>query len=52
MISIFPERRIVIAREITKIFEEVISGTPKEVQDHFLSNPVKVKGEFVVMVGA
>ena len=52
MISIFPERRIVIAREITKIFEEVISGTPKEVKDHFLSNPVKVKGEFVVMVGA
>ena len=52
MISIFPDRRIVIAREITKIFEEVISGTPKDVQDYFLSNPSKVKGEFVVMVGA
>ncbi len=52
MDSIFPERRIVIAREITKIFEEVVSGTPKEVQDYFLANPSKVKGEFVVMVGA
>ncbi len=52
MAILIPERKIVIAREITKIFEELVSGTPKEVQDYFVNNPSKVRGEFVVMVGA
>ncbi|MCX6786433.1 MAG: 16S rRNA (cytidine(1402)-2'-O)-methyltransferase [Candidatus Kaiserbacteria bacterium] len=41
---------IVIARELTKIHEEVISGTPSEVQKHFVEHPDTVKGEFVVIV--
>ncbi len=47
-----PERKIVIARELTKIFEQIISGTPEEVQKYFEMNSDKVRGEFVVMVSA
>lgn len=45
-----PERKIVIARELTKIFEQVISGTSAEVLKYFTDNPDKVRGEFVVLV--
>ncbi len=45
-----PERRVVIAREITKMFEQVVGGTAVEVKDYFLKNTDKVRGEFVVMV--
>ena len=44
------ERKIVIAREISKIYEEVISGTPSEVEKYFLDNKDKIRGEFVVLV--
>lgn len=42
--------RVVIARELTKIHEEVVSDTPKEVQAHFAAHPGAVRGEFVVIV--
>lgn len=45
-----PSRIIVIARELTKIHEEVFSGTPRETLEYFLKTPVKQKGEFVVIV--
>lgn len=41
---------IVIARELTKIHEEVISGTPGEVLVHFAAHPDTVRGEFVVII--
>lgn len=41
---------VVIAREITKIHEEVVSGTPTEVLEHFAIHPDTVRGEFVVIV--
>jgi len=40
-----PDRYIVVARELTKIYEEFISGTANEVKDK-----VKAKGEFVIMI--
>jgi 16S rRNA (cytidine1402-2'-O)-methyltransferase len=43
-------RQIVIARELTKKFEEFVRGTPKEVLDYFSSHKDKQKGEFVVIV--
>lgn len=46
-----PERQVVIAREITKMFEEVVRGNPEKVLEYFTSNEEKVRGEFVVMVG-
>ena len=42
--------RVVVARELTKMHEEVISGTAAEVQAHFAANPDAVRGEFVVIV--
>ncbi len=42
--------RVTIAREITKIHEEVISGTPSEMLAHFALHPDTVRGEFVVIV--
>lgn len=45
-----PERKIVIARELTKIFEQIISGVPSEVEKYFIDNPDKVRGEFVILV--
>jgi 16S rRNA (cytidine1402-2'-O)-methyltransferase len=45
-----PERKIVIARELTKVFEQIITGTPAEVTKYFTVNTDKVRGEFVVMV--
>lgn len=42
---------VVVARELTKIHEEVVSGTPKEVLVHFEQKPNTVRGEFVVIAG-
>lgn len=43
-----PTRKIVVARELTKKFEEVISGSPKELIDHFNNHPLK--GEIVLLI--
>ncbi len=45
-----PEKRITICRELTKLHEQVISGTPTELLRYFETNPDKVRGEFVVIV--
>jgi len=45
-----PKFNIVIAREITKQFEEFVSGTPSELLNHFNTDEIKQKGEFVVIV--
>jgi len=42
--------RIIIARELTKMHEEVISGTAQELQTYFLTHPDHVRGEFVVII--
>lgn len=47
-----PQRRVVVVRELTKIHEEVVSGTPEKVQKYFQSNSEKVRGEFVVVVSS
>lgn len=39
-----------VARELTKLHEELVSGTPEEVRAHFVNNPDRVRGEFVVLV--
>lgn len=43
-------RKVVVAREITKMFEEVVTGSPEEVFEYFMDNPSHVRGEFVVVV--
>ncbi len=44
------DRRIFVARELTKMYEQKIFGTVLEVQEFFAKNPQKIKGEFVVVV--
>ena len=44
------KRRIVLARELTKIYEEMVTGTTQEILQYFEKNKDKVKGEFVVVV--
>jgi len=44
------DRKIVIAREITKIHEQTITGTAEELLQYFKEHPDKIRGEFVVMV--
>jgi len=43
-------RKIAVVKELTKIYEEVISGTTLEVLQFLKENPTKVKGEFVFVI--
>ncbi len=45
-----PTQRICVSREITKIHEEHVLGTPKEVIAHYAAHPDRLRGEFVVVV--
>jgi 16S rRNA (cytidine1402-2'-O)-methyltransferase len=47
--EVFPERQIVLARELTKKFEEFLRGKPAELLE--LAKKRSLKGEFVVLVG-
>jgi len=47
--EIYPERQVVLARELTKKFEEFLRGTPRELLA--MAKGRSLKGEFVVMVG-
>jgi 16S rRNA (cytidine1402-2'-O)-methyltransferase len=49
--KILPEdRTVTVVREITKIHEEVVQGTPDDVHAHFTAHPDTVRGEFVVVI--
>ncbi|MDD5068652.1 MAG: 16S rRNA (cytidine(1402)-2'-O)-methyltransferase [Candidatus Pacebacteria bacterium] len=43
-------RKIAVARELTKVFEECVSGTASELIAHFQNHQDTVRGEFVVVV--
>lgn len=45
-----PDKKICIARELTKIYEEFKTGTASELLEYLKTNPVKQKGEFTVIV--
>ena len=45
-----PKRRLLVARELTKIYEENIIGEPEEVLTHFTKHSDRVRGEFVVVI--
>ncbi|EKD46756.1 MAG: putative methyltransferase [uncultured bacterium] len=44
------DKKIIVGRELTKMFEEVVRGSIEEILAYFESNPTKVKGEFVIIV--
>lgn len=41
---------VTICRELTKMYEEVVQGTPEEVLQHFTQNEESIRGEFVVLI--
>lgn len=45
-----PEATIYVARELTKLHEECLVGTAEDVLGIITENPVKQKGEFVIIV--
>jgi 16S rRNA (cytidine1402-2'-O)-methyltransferase len=49
LVEVFPDRQVVLARELTKKFEEYLRGTPGELLERFRQKTPR--GEFVVLVG-
>ena len=47
--EVFPGRQVVLGRELTKRFEEFLSGTPAELLQ--VASNRTLKGEFVVLIG-
>lgn len=45
-----PKKKICVARELTKIFEETKIGEVEDILKYYENNPDKVKGEFVIVV--
>jgi 16S rRNA (cytidine1402-2'-O)-methyltransferase len=50
LVEVFPERQVVLARELTKKFEEFLRGRPAELLA--VVKKRSLKGEFVVLVGS
>lgn len=48
--DILKNRKICVARELTKLHEEIISGEALEMINFFQNNPEKLRGEFVIIV--
>lgn len=48
--EVMPDRRVVLARELTKKFEEFLRGTPAELLLRLKDRAIK--GEFVVLIGS
>jgi len=46
--EIFGQRRLVVARELTKKFEEILRGTPEEIKKSLGER--KIKGELVILM--
>lgn len=51
-VALGDEKQVVVLRELTKMHEEVVSGTAREVIEYFEAHTDKVRGEFVVVVSA
>jgi 16S rRNA (cytidine1402-2'-O)-methyltransferase len=46
--AVLGDRRLAVARELTKLHEEIVRGTIQEVQRHFAANPPR--GEFTLVI--
>lgn len=50
MVELFPERQLMLAREITKTFETFLVGTPVELQDALKQDSNQSRGEMVLVL--
>ena len=48
--AVMGERPVVVARELTKLHEEFLRGTAKDIRDELAARP-SVKGEFTLLIG-
>ncbi|MBY0372834.1 MAG: 16S rRNA (cytidine(1402)-2'-O)-methyltransferase [Bryobacteraceae bacterium] len=49
--AILPDRPVVIAREITKLHEEFLTGSPSELAARLRESPERVRGECTIVIG-
>lgn len=45
-----PDRQIVVARELSKMHEQMVRGSTTEVLTYFDQNPDKIRGEIVIVI--
>ena len=45
-----PDRPIMVARELSKMHEQLVRGTSTEVLLYFVKNPDKIRGEIVIVI--
>jgi 16S rRNA (cytidine1402-2'-O)-methyltransferase len=50
LVKFCPNKKICVARELTKIYEEFKTGSSSEVLEYFKKNKDKQRGEFTVVV--
>lgn len=50
LIKFCPNKKVCVARELTKIYEEFITDTPEKVLEFFIQNKEKVRGEFTILI--
>lgn len=48
--TLYPSRNVAIAKELTKLHEDIIVGKPQELLEHFDHNSQKLRGEFVIII--
>ena len=44
------DRTVTVVRELSKLHESLVQGSPREVALHYATHPAQVRGEFVVIV--
>ena len=44
-----PDAKLIVGRELTKMFEEIVRGEIEEVHKYFKKNEKKIRGEFVII---
>ena len=50
LVKFCPDKKVCVARELTKIYEQFITDTPEKVLEYFTENKDKQRGEFTVIV--
>mgnify|MGYP001612161160 CR=1 FL=1 len=52
LVKFAPNKKMIIARELTKIYEEFVEGNAEELLAYFEKNREKIRGEFVVIISS
>ncbi|MEK9173708.1 MAG: 16S rRNA (cytidine(1402)-2'-O)-methyltransferase [Patescibacteria group bacterium] len=50
LLELAPEKKVILGRELTKMFEEIVRGDIETIRNYFEEHPEKVKGEFTIIV--